>query len=182
MNALSAPALTVVRNRFYTQDPVGQHDPGDIENSLKKPCGGDGVAVGSRFIENFGGDTPTCHKVGVGTLGVATALETAGNNLAFTDSQGGFQAYEERTIEVPQLHGNEMSTGSEIQIQISDRYPKVAGVPIQVRYDIGKTSSGNLLPPLYPIGPERGRIVVPFVQPALFVIAPFQLLLEDKRL
>lgn len=40
MNALSAPALTVVRNRFYTQDPVGQHDPGDIENSLKKPCGG----------------------------------------------------------------------------------------------------------------------------------------------
>lgn len=122
-------------------DSDGQHNPRDILRLLAELRKDNDVVIGSRFVEGSAGEIPTYRKVGMRILDAATTL--AGNGLTVTDSQSGFRAYGKRAIETIQISDEGMSAGSEILIQISDHRLKVAEVPIQVRYDIEKTSSEN---------------------------------------
>ena len=120
-------------------DADGQHDPADIGKLLEAlvRCDVD-VVIGSRFIKGNGNTVPGYRKVGMKVLDGATRVAGVAE---ISDSQSGFRAYGRKAIDVINLSGEGMSAGSEILIQISDHKLRIAEVPINVRYDIGDTST-----------------------------------------
>jgi glycosyltransferase involved in cell wall biosynthesis len=122
-------------------DSDGQHNPEDIKKLLEAldECKAD-VVIGSRFIGGNQKNIPGYRKVGMKVLDGATRVAGVAD---ISDSQCGFRAYGRKAIDVIHLSGKGMSAGSEVLFQISDHNLKIAEVPINVRYDIGDTSTEN---------------------------------------
>jgi glycosyltransferase involved in cell wall biosynthesis len=121
-------------------DADGQHNPSDIEKVLEPLLTGADVVNGSRFLDKTANKIPHYRKVGMKVLDTATA--TAGVKKG-TDTQSGFRAYGKKAISCISISGQGMSAGSEILIQISNKKLVLVEVPINVRYDVGDTSSQN---------------------------------------
>jgi glycosyltransferase involved in cell wall biosynthesis len=124
-------------------DADGQHNPDDIPALLDKMVTGNfDIVIGSRFV-NGNGKTqkiPAYRKVGMRVLDTATEV---GSGCHISDSQSGYRLYSRNAIREIDLGSNGMAAGSEILIQAADKKLKIAEVPINVRYDIEKTSSEN---------------------------------------
>ena len=112
------------------------------KKSLNLYCSGADVVNGSRFMDKAANTIPHYRKVGMKVLDTATT--TAGVKKG-TDTQSGFRAYGKKAISIISISGQGMSAGSEILIQISNKKLNLVEVPINVRYDIGDTSSQNPL-------------------------------------
>jgi glycosyltransferase involved in cell wall biosynthesis len=122
-------------------DADGQHNPDDVGRLLDALVRLDvDVVIGSRFLEKNDKKIPGYRKVGMKVLDGATKIAGVAE---ISDSQSGFRAYGKRAIDVINLTGKGMSAGSEILIQIADHNLKYVEVPINVRYDVGKTSTYN---------------------------------------
>ena len=94
-----------------------------------------------------------------------------GGKLKTTDSQSGYRAYGRRAIEAIQIGNQDMSAGSEILLQLQKRQLKVAEIPIDVRYDLEKTSSEH--PVTHGVG-VLGSIIrlIAEERPLLFIGVP----------
>jgi glycosyltransferase involved in cell wall biosynthesis len=129
---LNVDALVII-------DSDGQHDPRDIEVLIERLRRGDvDVVIGSRFAQGKKQEVPRYRIFGMMVLDNFTRLAGADSN---TDSQSGFRAYNKKAINLIRISGDGMSVGSEILIQAAYNNLKIAEVPIEVRYDIGETSS-----------------------------------------
>lgn len=131
--AIQADALVIL-------DSDGQHDPADVEEILEPLLYGAEVVIGSRFLNKKKNHIPQYRKAGMKVLDTATAAAGVKN---VTDSQSGYRAYGKKAINALNISGTDMSAGSEILIQLNDHHLKIFEVPIDVRYDLKKTSTHN---------------------------------------
>lgn len=123
-------------------DSDGQHDPNDILLLLDRLEKGDvDVVIGSRFVQGTQQYIPRYRIFGMKVLNIVTKV--AGGNTDNTDSQSGYRIYGKRAIDTIRISGNGMSAGSEILIQVAENNLKTADLPINVRYDVGETSTQN---------------------------------------
>ncbi|MCK8517924.1 glycosyltransferase family 2 protein [Methanoculleus sp. 7T] len=129
-------------DRLIIIDSDGQHDPGEIPDLLGLLDAGADIVIGSRFVEEADGAIPSYRKFGMKVLDLATNMA---GSVETTDSQSGFRAYGKRAIDSIKVSGNGMSAGSEILIQAREHNLRVAETPINVRYDIGDTSTQHPL-------------------------------------
>jgi len=120
-------------------DADGQHDPGEIPKLLEPLNRGMDLVIGSRFLHGNDESIPGYRKVGMKVLDAATNIA---GEIRVSDSQSGFRAYGKRAIERIRIHGNDMSAGSEILLQIKEHDLKFEEVEIGCSYD-GETSTHN---------------------------------------
>ena len=122
-------------------DGDGQHSPDDIPALVEgmKKNGAD-IIIGSRFTDNADNKVriPAYRKIGMKILDGLTRFVS---HLNITDSQSGFRAYSKKAIHAIQIKDTGMGAGSEILIEAVRNHLKIAEAPINVRYDIGSTSS-----------------------------------------
>ena len=121
-------------------DGDGQHDPACIPDFIKAMETSEAdIVIGSRFLVK-NKTIPKYRIVGMKVLNIFTRLV---GNVETTDSQSGYRAYSRRAIEKIDITNPDMGAGSEILTQVNDHDLKVVEIPIDVRYDIGGTSSKN---------------------------------------
>jgi len=121
-------------------DGDGQHDPAMIPGFLASLNNENAdIVIGSRFMEK-NSNMPRYRVLGMKILDHATAMA---GSTGVTDSQSGYRAYNRSAIERIRINRGDMSAGSEILTQMSEKGLKSAEIPITVRYDLENTSSQN---------------------------------------
>lgn len=160
-------------------DSDGQHDPKEIPNLLGPLGAGVDIVIGSRFVEGVDDVIPSYRKFGMKVLDLATNMA---GSVETTDSQSGFRAYGKRAIDSIKITGNGMSAGSEILIQAREHNLQVAEVPINVRYDVGDTSTQHplfhglsVLGSVFEMACFRNPLVAFFIPGAIITVLGFSM-------
>ena len=155
-------------------DADGQHVPGEIPD-VAQPVLDDDVdmAIGSRYVENEGTETPLYRRFGQRVLDVLT---TGSTNSELTDTQSGFRAFSPEAVDELTLSTDGIGVESEMISEATEKGLEMDEVPIDVRYE---GVDGQTYNPL-----QHGLTVVVFVlqlirdrHPLLFFGVPGVLLL-----
>ena len=123
---------------LITFDADGQHRIEDI-NSIMKPIieNKADVVIGSRFLGKKSDDMPNYRKIGIKAI---TTVTNTSINEKLTDSQSGFRAYSEKTLEKITPTEEGMGVSTEILIKCSKMDLKIMEIAIKVNYQ-GDTST-----------------------------------------
>ena len=119
---------------ILTLDGDGQHNTRDIPKLLKPIIDGKADVVnGSRYLEGKEENTPAYRRVGQNVLDTVTNFNAKTN---VTDSQSGFRAFADHTLQVFKFRESGYSIESEMIVEASNAGFKIVEVPISVRYDV----------------------------------------------
>ena len=122
-------------------DGDGQHNPDEIPDILKPILNNEADMVnGTRFWSVNGNNVPKFRRIGQEVLTFAT---NAGSRLNITDTQNGFRAFSKKTFDCFSFNHTGMAIESEMLMDASHAEMRIKEVPINVRYDVGKTSTYN---------------------------------------
>lgn len=127
---------------MVTLDSDGQHDvmdiPKIIQPILDKKAD---IVIGSRFLtESSKKNVPKYRSFG---LKIITKLAQKSAYNKVTDSQSGFRAYNRNAISKMELFDEGMSVSTEILHNANENYLKIIEVPINISYDVEKSSTHN---------------------------------------
>jgi len=128
-----------------TLDADGQHNPEDIPRLVDPILRGDAdLVIGSRFIESNGQGIPGYRRAGIKAI---TALYNLASKLGVSDAQSGYRAYSLKALRtvVPNLTETGMGVSLQILRLVDKAKLKVAEIPVNVRYDVEKSSTRNPL-------------------------------------
>ena len=128
---------------MVTLDGDGQHNPDDMPKLIAPLISGDAdIAIGSRFLDAGGEETPRYRKIGV------KAITNISNSVSYpklTDAQSGFRAYNKKAFNSIIPSETQMGVSTEILMKASQLGLRVKEVPIKISY-AGNTSTHN---PIY---------------------------------
>ncbi len=122
---------------MVTIDADGQHHPADIPKVAKPVIDGEAeISIGSRYLQNGGGQVPGYRQFGIKTI---TRLTNASYLSRLTDAQSGFRAYSRRAVDliVPSEMG--MGASTELISKATEAGLKISEVPVDISY--GKDTS-----------------------------------------
>jgi glycosyltransferase involved in cell wall biosynthesis len=124
---------------LITVDADGQHDPNDIPTLICPVRAGEAdIVIGYRLVRPQG--MTARRRFAQKTLDAVVGIKD-GN--ALMDSQSGFRAYSRTAISGLTISEWGMGAESEILLQASKLGLKIRQVPVQMTYDVQKTSPRN---------------------------------------
>lgn len=129
---------------IVTIDGDGQNNPDEIPDLIYPIQEGIADLVnGSRYIEGFKKeDTPKYRRLGQKVLDKATNL-SSGLNL--TDSQSGFRAFSNKSIDYFKLNDSGFGIESEMLSDAAEAGLKIVEVPISVRYNLDGSTENPVI-------------------------------------
>ena len=114
-------------------DGDGQHLPNEIPDVVDPVLEGScDIAIGSRYIDGNGGETPLYRRFGQKTLDFLTS-GSSGQSL--TDTQSGFRALSPEAVEHLEITTDGLGVESEMISDATDRGMTMTEVPIDVKYE-----------------------------------------------
>jgi glycosyltransferase involved in cell wall biosynthesis len=129
--------------RLVMLDADWQHDPAEIPDLVAPLEQGEAdIVVGSRYLDGDYGNTPAYRRVGQKTLDAMTNL---GNDVAVTDSQSGFRAFNRHAIETLDISDDGFGVETEMLRTAADEGLRITEVPIDVNYDVPNPNTSNSL-------------------------------------
>ena len=133
-------ARTLDADVMVIMDADGQHNTEEIETLIQPIINKEADIVnGSRFLDKRS-KIPFYRKIGMTILNKTTSAASK----EVSDSQSGFRAYSKKAIKSLKLKEDTMGIGSEILIKAHKNNLKIKEIPINVRYDKGKSAQNPL--------------------------------------
>ena len=121
-------------------DADGQHNPEDIPRFVAKIQEGHDVVLGSRYLEKESKEMiPLYRKIGMRALDVSTHMSA--KTLETTDALCGFRAFNQNAYSRIHHLDSKFHGSTDIIVQLSEQGMNFGEIPVNVRYDLGDTST-----------------------------------------